>query len=125
MPTKTRRTSPLAAEMARGMSEFCEVVESGEPIAWRYTIRTVALDLATPHDVAEDVKRVRRTLNASQSLLARFLGASIKTVRTWEQGARPVPTIAARYMDDILRNTEIRNNRVRPVEANGGTRPEA
>ncbi|WP_165234953.1 helix-turn-helix domain-containing protein [Aquisphaera insulae] len=115
--------SPLAAEMVRGMSEFCEAVESGEAIAKLYTIRTVSLDLATPHYAAEDVKRVRRALNASQSLLARFLGVSVKTVRAWEQGSRPVPTIAARYMDDILRNPEIWNSRVRPLEATGGPGP--
>ncbi|QEH39017.1 hypothetical protein OJF2_76290 [Aquisphaera giovannonii] len=115
--------SPLAAEMVRGMSEFCDAVESGEPVAKRYTIRTVTLDLTGTPYTADDVKRVRRALNASQSLLARFLGVSVKTVRAWEQGSRPVPTIAARYMNDILRNPEIWTRRVRPVEAGGGPAP--
>ena len=44
---------------------------------------------------------MRAKLGASQPLLAKFLGVSLRTLRSWEQGARPIPTIAARYLDDL------------------------
>ena len=94
--------SPMAAEMAAGLSEFCEAIESGAPIKGRYTVRTVSLDL-TPRDYrAEDVRSLRRGMGASQVIFAKFLGVSVIAVRAWERGTRVVPTIARRFMDEIV-----------------------
>lgn len=35
-----------------------------------------------------DIRAIRRSLNASQVLFARFLNVSPNTVRSWEQGTR-------------------------------------
>jgi putative transcriptional regulator len=35
-----------------------------------------------------DIRAIRRSLNASQVLFARFLNVSPNTIRSWEQGAR-------------------------------------
>lgn len=35
-----------------------------------------------------DIRRIRRALNASQVLFARFLNVSPNTIRSWEQGTR-------------------------------------
>jgi putative transcriptional regulator len=109
---KKPRLSPLVSEMVAGMSAFCDTVESGEPIAKRYTVKTVTLNLrARPYD-ADDVRKARTRLNASQALLANFLGVSVKSVRAWEQGKRPVPKIACRFLDEILENPEVWRHRL-------------
>src|SRR4051812_24058857 len=107
MSDKDERPSELEAEMTAGLSAFADAVESGHPIAGRHTVRTVRLDLQPRAYGPEDVKRVRAGLNASQALLAEFLGVSVKALRSWEQGARPVPRIACRYLDDIVSYPEI------------------
>lgn len=35
-----------------------------------------------------DIREIRRSLNASQVLFARFLNVSPNTIRSWEQGTR-------------------------------------
>jgi len=35
-----------------------------------------------------DIRNIRRSLNASQVLFARFLNVSPNTIRSWEQGTR-------------------------------------
>jgi len=120
---KNDRLSPLGAEMVAGMSAFCDSVEAGEAIEKRFTIRTVSLDLQVREYGPEDVKHARRVLNASQTLLAKFLGVSVKTLRSWEQGTRPVPLIASRYLDDILANPEIWRKRIRVSSAGDVTVP--
>jgi putative transcriptional regulator len=110
---KSKRRSSLGDEMVAGMSAFCDAIESGEPLEKRFTIRTVRLQLQPKPYRPEDVKHVRARLNASQALLAQFLGISVKTLRSWEQGTRPVPRIACRYLDDIVAYPELWRQRVR------------
>jgi putative transcriptional regulator len=38
---------------------------------------------------AADIKRLRKKLNCSQSLLAAYLNVSLNTIQAWEQGAQP------------------------------------
>lgn len=110
---KDKRLSSLGDEMVAGMSAFCDALESGEPIEKRFTIRSVSLDLHPKPYGPEDVKHVRKMLNASQALLAKFLGVSVKTLRSWEQGIRPVPTIACRYLDDIVTYPDLWRKRIK------------
>jgi DNA-binding transcriptional regulator YiaG len=107
-----KQISPLVSEMVTGLSAFCDAIEAGEPIEKRFTIRTVKLDLKPKPYGPEDVKHVRDILKASQTLLARFLGVSVNSVRSWEQGTRPVPAIACRYMDDIIAYPDIWRQRL-------------
>ncbi len=109
------RLSPLGAEMVAGLSAFCDALESGEPIEKRFTVRTVSLDLRPKTYGPDDVREVRKHLRASQALLARFLGVSVKTVRSWEQGKRRVPQIACRFMDEIVANPELWTRRIGPA----------
>jgi len=80
---------------------FLSHVESGEPASARYTVRTVVVNLEPHAYTAADVKDVRKRLGASQSLLAKFLGVSVNTLRAWEQGIHPIPKMAARFLDEI------------------------
>ena len=109
--------SPLGAEMVAGLSAFRDALESGEPIEKRFTVRTVSLNLQPKPYGPEDVKQVRKRLNASQALLARFLGVSVKTLRSWEQGVRPVPPIACRFLDEIVANPQLWTSRLRTADS--------
>ena len=111
--------SPLGAEMVAGLSAFCDALEAGVPIETRYTVRTVCLDLHPKPYAAEDVKRLRRDLRASQTVFAEFLGVSVKTVRSWEQGLRPVPMMARRFMDEMVDNPDLWANRIRRSSRSG------
>jgi putative transcriptional regulator len=104
--------SPLGAEMVAGLSAFCDALEAGVPIETRHTVRTVSLDLRSKPYAADDVKRLRNSLGASQAIFAMFLGVSVKTLRSWEQGTRPVPTIACRFMDEIADNRDLWTRRI-------------
>ena len=105
--------SPLGAEMAAGLSAFRDALESGEPLEKRFTVRTVRMELEPKPYLAADVKDIRTRLNASQALLARFLGVSVKSVRSWEHGTRRVPTIACRFLDEIVANPDLWEQRLR------------
>lgn len=108
-----QKLSPLVAEMVAGMSAFCDALEAGEPVEKRFTVRTLILDLKATSYGPEDVKHVRLSLKASQPIFAQFLGVSVTTLRSWEQGKRPVPQMACRYLDDIVAHPEIWESRIR------------
>jgi DNA-binding transcriptional regulator YiaG len=61
--------------------------------------------------------RVRAQFRASQALMADFLGVSVRTLRAWEQGRRPVPRIARRFLDALVACPEVWDRR-RPVAPN-------
>ncbi len=108
----------LADKVLERLQGFAETLERGESVAKRYTVRTVELDLKPINYGADEVRRVRERLGLSQALLAEYLGVSVKTVQSWEQG-KPVPRIAARFLDELHRNPRMILDRVRqrPVEA--------
>ena len=108
------RPCALGSEMVAGLSAFCDALEAGVPIAARYTVRTVSLDLPAKDYGHEDVKRVRRGLGAGQAVFAEFLGVGVKALRSWEQATRPVPRIACRFMDEIVANLDLWAKRIRP-----------
>ena len=53
------------------------------------------------------------SLNVSQTLFAQFLGVSVKTLRSWEQGLRPIPLIATRFMEEIVANPALLKHRLK------------
>ncbi len=63
--------------------------------------RTVKIPEPAMQYSAEDVKRIRETLHYPQSLFAKFLNVSIKTVQSWESGRR-VPNHAALRLLEII-----------------------
>lgn len=105
-------TPSLGDRLIAGLESVVEALQSGEPLEKRLTVRTVKLDLTPREYGPDDVKAVRAKLGASQALLARFLGVSVQAVRHWEQGTRPVPTIAARYLDDLQEFPELWTRRI-------------
>ena len=114
-PSKPINRPSLGEELIAGLKGFTETLEAGIPIESRYTVQTVTLDLQTKPYSAQDLKAARKTLNVSQAILAKFLGVSVKTVSAWEQGAKSIPTIACRYLDDVLADPQIFYRRVRII----------
>jgi putative transcriptional regulator len=117
---KDDQGSPLGDEMLAGLTAFRDALRSGDPIEKKFTVRTVTLDLEAKPYSAEDVKAVRARLRASQGLLAKFLGVSVKTLCAWEQGTRPVPSIACRFLDELIGCPELWNRRVRSTGSSNG-----
>jgi putative transcriptional regulator len=113
---KTRnKTGNVASEIIEGLREFAESLERKEPIAEHFNCRVVELDLRpTPYDPAL-VKKTRDLLHASQKVFARFLGVSVKTVSSWEQGVNTPSAMAGRFMDEIRANPAYWMKRLRDV----------
>jgi putative transcriptional regulator len=63
--------------------------------------RTVQVPEPAMQYSAKDVKRIRESLHYPQSLFAKFLNVSIKTVQSWESGRR-VPNHAALRLLEVV-----------------------
>ncbi len=94
----------VGARIIQGLTEFAESLEKKEPLADKFNCRVVELDLRPAVYSPELVKKTRKLLSASQTVFARFLGVSVKTVRSWEQGINTPNDIACRFMDEIRFN---------------------
>lgn len=109
--------SPLGREMIAGADAFLEAMRAGELFEKRFTARTVEIQPGPRDFTPADVKAVRGHFRASQAVFADFLGVSVATLQSWEQGARPVPGIASRYLDDLLAFPQLWQRRTRKVAA--------
>jgi putative transcriptional regulator len=94
----------IGEEIIEGLTELAEALESGAPVGERFTCRRVVLDLEPTPYSPELVRRTRDILGASQAVFAQFLGVSIQTVRSWEQGVNTPNHMACRFMDEIRRD---------------------
>jgi DNA-binding transcriptional regulator YiaG len=99
---KDEGLSPLIAEACAGIDELVETDAAGRSPAGLYTIRTRKLDLRPRDYGAAEVRAARIKLKASQALLAKVIGVNTQTVSYWEQGRRKVPSMARRYLDDLI-----------------------
>ena len=93
-------------QIIQGLQEFTEALEKGEDITKKFRCHTICLDLAPQPYNAKKVKYVRNLLEASQTIFARLLGVSVKTVRSWEQGINTPSGMACRFMDEIQRDPQ-------------------
>ena|SRR5581483_7695425 len=102
---KARPGKPsVGARIVRGLQELVESLEKKEPIAEKFNFRRIELDLKpTTYDAAL-VKKTRELVGVSQAVLARLLGVSVRSVRSWEQGINTPSDIACRFMDEIRRD---------------------
>ena len=103
----------IADEILAGLNEFADALEDGnDDVLQKFTCHRVILDLKPESYSPEKVKTTRDTLSASQVLFAKFLGASVKTVRSWEQGIAEPNPMACRFMDEIRRNPDYYRKRL-------------
>ncbi|MFO0961291.1 MAG: hypothetical protein U0625_00135 [Phycisphaerales bacterium] len=77
--------------LIEGLTEALEVLDQGERLEDRFTMRTVELNLAPQPLKSKDVRAIRAALTVSQSVFAHLIGVSVKTVQSWEQGTPPPP----------------------------------
>lgn len=89
--------------LVESFERHADVLESGVELEKKVTVRRVVLDLSPGKYTAGDVKGVRKLLNVSQVVFAKFLGISVHTLRGWELG-KPVMPMACRMMDEIRAN---------------------
>jgi putative transcriptional regulator len=68
----------LGEEILQGLSEIKEWQKG------RLKLRTTQIKMPTSDDVA----KIRKKLDLSQSAFAAFMGVSVATLRNWEQGRR-------------------------------------
>ena len=99
-----KKRASVGARIIQRLSAFAEVLESGQPIAEQFTCRKVGLNLEPTPYAPQMVKQTRKLLGASQAVFARFLGVSVRTVCSWEQGVNMPSDMACRFMDEIRRN---------------------
>jgi DNA-binding transcriptional regulator YiaG len=103
-----KKTRTFGAAAVEALREFSQDIKRGRPI----TTRTYALEVGkTIIAKPSQVRRVRAHLGLSQTLFARFLGASPVTVQKWEQGRRRVPRMAGRFLAEIQRDLPYWRNR--------------
>ena len=110
----------FGSEIIESLGEFTEALEQGK-VGARLTCRKIRLKLVPMQYDRLKVKKTRRILGLSQTLFARFLGVSPKTVRAWEQGVNTPPPIACRFMDEIRGNPKYWQERVQEeIESEDG-----
>ena len=107
------RDKSVGTRIIQGLTEFRDALRSGEKISERFTVRTVELRLEPRAFSDEDVRSVRSKMGLSQAIFAKFLGVSVKTVRSWEQGKRQPSDMACRFLDEISRDPEHWKRRLR------------
>ena len=96
MKPKTKR-KPLAERLEQGLREGIQFAK-GE-----ITLRTTEIPPPPAGIVAKDVIALREKARMSQTVFARVLNVSTKTVQSWEQGQRK-PSHAALRMLQIFRS---------------------
>lgn len=114
MVKKRERTSADYGRMlVEGLEEFADCLESGKDVCESFNCHKVVLDLQPVSYDKDLVKRTRLILGASQAIFAQFLGVSVKTVSSWEQGTKKPMEIACRFMDEIRRKPDFWRARLR------------
>jgi len=90
------------------MSSFSEKVKKGLEEILEYkqgkrTLRTKLINLPEPplEYGAKDIKKIREKGDYSQSIFAIILNVSVRTVQSWESGAR-VPSHSALRLLEII-----------------------
>lgn len=85
---------PLAERLKKGLQDVI-AFEKGE-----ITLRTREVVIPDPPQnyTASDIVRIRKRLGYSQSVFARVIAVSVKTIRAWEQGIRQPAGSASRLL---------------------------
>jgi len=98
---KSKNSQSVADRILGGLQEFADTVAAGADLAEKFTVRQVRHELAPRALRPLEVKQTRQLLGASQAVFALFLGVSVKTVRSWEQGVNTPSVMACRFLAEI------------------------
>jgi DNA-binding transcriptional regulator YiaG len=96
----------VSQRILKRLGDFAETPKTTSKISEKYTCRTVKLNLEPQSYEPEQVRKMRRILNAIQRIFAEFLGVSVRVVQDWEQGLKPPHGSACGIMDEIRRNPQ-------------------
>lgn len=88
----------IGDEILRGLGQMRDVLERGQPLESRFTMRTVELELEPRVYSAEEIQKIRRSFQASQAVFALMIGISPRTLQDWEQGRKAAPPWAGRLL---------------------------
>lgn len=90
------------------MSDMFELLKEGlndiiEHQKGKKKLRKRTIDIPEPATSysAQDVKRIRESLNYPQNLFAKFLNVSVRTVEAWETGRRTPNHAALRLLEIV------------------------
>ena len=81
--------------------------EAQQFTAGELTLKTFTVPDSPPNYNAERIARIRKSLHMSQSVFAKVLNTSPKTVQSWEQGLRQPTQVALRLLEVIEKQPEI------------------
>lgn len=108
--SRKKADTSFGDEIIGALREFHEHIKTGAPIEDKYPVSfrrmtSRAAEISPPEALtAEQVAGARKSLNASQTLFASFLGVAAGTVRSWEQGAKPPSGLARRVIGLIIQD---------------------
>lgn len=98
-------------EIVRRLKGFADSVsENPDEGIKKFTRRTIRLELDPKTLSADEVRKIRELLQASQAIFAQFLGVSTAAVQDWEQGRKPPSKTACRLMDAISNDPDYWKN---------------
>ena len=83
------------------------LASAGEKSGVKLDLRTVELPSRPKPMKPGDIRAVRESLNASQSLFARLLNVSSNAVESWEQGIREPRQATLKLLHIARRNPDI------------------
>ena len=92
------------AALLESVTGFVEAVQTGDTKTLRIT--DVAVPPRLPARSGAEIRRVRESLNVSQSLFASYLNVPTRTVISWESGARKPSGAALKLLDVAERHPE-------------------
>jgi DNA-binding transcriptional regulator YiaG len=83
--------------------EFALAYERGQPV----DLRVTKLPAPPRRLMPREIRKIRRALNASQSLFASLLNVSAKAVQSWEQGGRRPRSAALKLLAIASKNPRV------------------
>lgn len=110
---KKTRDMTLGEDIIEGLTGVRDALQEDPDIAERFTVRTVELDLEPPEYDADEIRKLRQALQASQAVFAQVIGVKASTVRSWEQGRREPQPIARRLFEEIEQHIDEWKQRLR------------
>ena len=103
-PTSPPEQTTVGQEIVASLKQLADDLKAGKDITKTYTFHRIELSVDIPEYTADDVKRVREQLHASQAVFAMFLGVDVGSVQSWEQGRREPSEMARRFLEEIEAN---------------------
>jgi putative transcriptional regulator len=119
---KQKKKKTMSELMLDDLKELNVFLEKGGKFSEKYTVRTVYDTFAPREYTPEMVRRTRDVLNASQTVFAKVIAVSPKTVQAWERGDSIPSPVCRRLLDVVNANPQewiaLLKNTTRDVSSN-------